>query len=225
MSAQRRKNNKSRRKLPPDHDKSLARLEKFEQLQELGYVPGIVDVPPLLLKNKVCTFSQTYDGPDITNSIVADTYGGMNFQLASLPNSLDLSSLWDQYRFAQITVAFMPRNNMNNSTTNDFGKLLTVIDYDDSSPPTSANELRQYQTVVETKAYKPHVRTFVPHIAIGAYSGAFTSFANMKMQWLDLGSPTIQHYGIKYCQTAGVGTALTTYSTVVRIVVQVRNTR
>lgn len=36
-----------------------------------------------------------------------------------------------------------------------------------------------------------------PRTAMAAYSGAFTSYANMSDQWIDLNSTSVQYYGFK----------------------------
>ncbi len=64
-----------------------------------------------------------------------------------------------------------------------------------------------------------------PHLAIGAYSGAFTSFANTNStQWVDANSPSVQYYGVKYGWT-NLGGAALNIRVYVKYTVECRATR
>jgi len=67
-------------------------------------------------------------------------------------------------------------------------------------------------------------RTLQPRVANALYSGAFTSFGQVKNQWVDMASQTVQHYGLKYGIFAAT-TAATIYSTVIEVVYQVKQLR
>jgi len=101
--------------------------------------------------------------------------------------------------------------------------MISVLDYDDSTSTASA-ALRQYESAVQVQSTRPMTRTLCPHVAIAAYSGAFTSFANKKMVWIDSGSPSVVHYGVKSALINCQVVSQTIYDVQARYVVQFRNT-
>jgi len=60
-------------------------------------------------------------------------------------------------------------------------------------------------------------------MAVAAYAGSFTSYANMEPQWIDCASPSVQHYGFK-CAVNPTGVAMT-FDLIGKIWVQFRNSR
>jgi len=85
------------------------------------------------------------------------------------------------------------------ATTLNFGgeNLYSVIDYDDANALTTVAGALAYTNVIVTPMTNGHYRKWRPHIAVGAYSGAFTSFKNEVSNWIDVASPGVQHYGLK----------------------------
>jgi len=84
------------------------------------------------------------------------------------------------------------------SSTFYMPQLWVVADYDDSSAPSSLAVLQSYQNC-QTSMSETQIIEFVPHVAVAASGGgAFTSYANMKPQWIDAASTTVGHYGLKY---------------------------
>jgi hypothetical protein len=108
--------------------------------------------------------------------------------------------VWDQYRIDAVRMTITAQNNavglVTNSTT-ALTALYTVIDYDNSTNLGSIATARQYSNCAVLEPGKSLIRTFQPRVAIGAYSGAFTSFANMTPPWIDCSSASVNHYGIK----------------------------
>jgi hypothetical protein len=93
-----------------------------------------------------------------------------------------------------------PQNNaiglVTNSTTT-LVPLYCVIDYDDSTNLTSVAAAEAYSTCLVLSPGESCDRTFKPRIALAAYSGAFTSYANAPSMWIDAGSTGVQHFGVK----------------------------
>lgn len=84
------------------------------------------------------------------------------------------------------------------STYSQATKFYTVIDYDDATVPTSISTLQQYTNVQITGANEGHYPVFEPHIAVAAFgASAFTQFMNIRSQWIDVGSTSVSHYGLK----------------------------
>lgn len=128
---------------------------------------------------------------------VAPTY---NFSLSDIDNANAFIGLFDQYRIDAVRFIIKPNNNaiglVTNSTTS-IVPLYCVIDYDNTGTLASAVAARSYDNCVILTAGESLCRTFKPHVAVAAYSGAFSSFANQEDEWIDSDSSTVQHYGIK----------------------------
>jgi hypothetical protein len=191
---------------------SLLKAEQRSSLLEVKDVPRVI-----LRRNKVHTFSRTVGLGDIVTSAV-DVFGAYAFTIGALPGSADFLSLFDQYRLSQVTLTFSPVN------IDGIGEpIYTVLDYDDAAVPTSTDVLRQYDNLKITPVSQYFERTLNPHVALAAYSGAFTSFANMAASWIDSGSPAVQFYGLKYAWPGRVG-ATGAFSVQATVTVQCRNT-
>jgi hypothetical protein len=130
------------------------------------------------------------------------------FALSSVGDVSSLTNVFDQYRITLVEVLFVPRNSNNTSSVNP-GRLTTVIDYDDASGLGSEAEAFDYSNAITTSGFDQQRRVFVPHMAMAAYSGTFTSYANLSNQWIDCSSTTVQHYGIKAYWSLADGTYTT----------------
>jgi len=123
------------------------------------------------------------------------------FQLSNLANASTFENLYDQYRLDAIRMIVKPQNNaiglVTNSTTS-LTQMYCVIDYDNDSALSSIAGATSYQNCVVLEPGESMTRTFQPRMALGSYSGAFTSFANVAPMWCDCASPSIRHYGIKF---------------------------
>jgi hypothetical protein len=175
--------------------------------------------------NKTYDVVQTIPLATFTNSITVPVYGSYSVTFGVLDNATNFGAVFDQYRIALVEVTFSPQVNMNyvGSGTND-GQYVTVVDLDDTTNLTSFNTGLDYPGAIVTQLIKPHKHTFVPHIAVAAYSGAFTSFANEEAPWIDVASPSVQHYGVKYaCNTAS--TYASSVTVIIRVWLQLRNVR
>ncbi len=127
---------------------------------------------------------------------------GIPFHLTDVPNSTDFTSLFDQYRFVEVRIKFVPTTgNFGPSTSStDFPKLMTVIDYDDATTPLNEDEMRQYETYQVTPNTQAVERVIQPPLAaLASYSGAFTSYAQApRTMWFDCASAGIEFYGLKW---------------------------
>lgn len=149
----------------------------------------------------------------------------VSFILSDLSNASGIVAMFDQYRILQVTITFEPAFTQINTNSGAvaLGTLYTAIDYDNAAGTTAAG-LTQYESCMITPAYKPQSRTFRPHVALAAYGGAFTSYANLGPTWLDCASPGVQHFGAKAALTNCGVTSTIIYNVSARYVVEVRNT-
>jgi len=158
------------------------------------------------------TFHQTTEGANITATAAAQTFQ-YNFQLANLDNLTAFQSLFDQYRIDAIRFSLIPDNNaipIENPANTTLVQVYNVIDYDDSTALVSAAAAKQYDNCAIVEPAESLCRTFQPRLAVATYSGVFTSFGNLRPQWLDMASTTVQHYGVKqYIPAITVGQTFT----------------
>lgn len=129
--------------------------------------------------------------------------------LDALPDYTEFTALFDQYKILRMTLTLraFQTTSLNNSSGGQ--QCLSVIhygivDYDDAVVFTPNNPgvqlMRERSTFRERNFFslKPYKRTIRPRIAMSAYgAGAFSSYANMKSQWIDSNSPSVQMYGFK----------------------------
>jgi len=150
---------------------------------------------------------------------------GYSFQLSDLPSSSEFTTLFDQYMIKKVELAFIPVANAIALTGSCSGQLTTVIDYDDANALATEGIAFQYESAQSTPVWQPNKRVVIPRIATAAYSGTFTSFANSRAQWIDSGSPSVQHYGIKAVCPPASGAAVMQWDILATYYVACRNTR
>jgi hypothetical protein len=195
---------------------ALVETNKEEQLRP---IPAVPDVPRLRIKrDKVYTFAQTIAKTAFTTSLSLESDQSLVFALSDLANAADFDSIFDCYRIIQITVQWIPLTP--NSVA---GVFYTAIDYDDGNTP-SISALQQYDTMQVVPLNQFHERTFKPRMAVGAYSGSFTSYAQLHDQWIDCASPSVQHYGLKAASPIAA-TATSTMTPVCTYIIQFKNVR
>jgi hypothetical protein len=135
---------------------------------------------------------------------------------------------FDQYRIDCIRFSVLPQNNaiglVTNSTTS-LVPLYHVIDYDDANALGSATAALAYNNCVTLSPGESLERTFRPRMALAAYSGAFSSYANVDPVWIDVVSTGVQHYGAKIFipQATVAQTLLQTWDVVIEYWISLRN--
>jgi hypothetical protein len=118
----------------------------------------------------------------------------------SLSNASIGSGFYDQYKIDAIRFNLRPNQNaigLTTNTTTTTTDVYCVIDYDDANVLPNISTAESYSNCVVVPPGKSLSRTFRPRLALAAYAGTFTGFANVGPQWLDAASPGVQHYGIK----------------------------
>lgn len=159
-------------------------------------------------QGKVYKYKRTFESSAIPFSSAAQNYA-YSFKLTDLPNYGDFVSLYDQYMMTGVKIKLVPLNTQSSiipvwngtivaqSSNISIPQCVSVIDYDDANVLTAKTQYFEYQNHKIFNCVNYHQRYFKPHVALGAYSGAFTSYANKYNQWLDCDSNTVQHYGFK----------------------------
>lgn len=148
----------------------------------------------------------------ISNTAGLVNYGsyGVNFTLNMLPDYTEFSVLFDRYK---IVGAKMKLIMYQNGALTGAAAVASypqsgvlwhgITDYDDSAAPTAAetgiDTLREYESYKTCNAFNKGVigQYCRPRLALSAYGGAFTRYANAGPMWIDCNSVDTQHYGFK----------------------------
>jgi hypothetical protein len=180
-------------------------------------------IPYVGSDSHVSTFVRTFDAGVIVGSVASDTLGAIKFVLTQLPSYTEFTTLFDQYCIQRLDYTFLPYFTQGTSTVYA-PFVVTAVDYDDGTAPASFGAIQQYENARVMSAYRQFSVSFKPHIALAAYAGAFTSYANNRAAWIDSASTAVEHYGVKYCigQCAG---AAQTFRVVGRVIIQTKNVR
>jgi hypothetical protein len=138
-----------------------------------------------------------YDGVLLTTSNIAAVGAGLSFALSTAPGSTTLCALFDQYRIDKVDVWMFPAANFATTGSMEQGVWTSAFDPDSGGTPASFNAMQAHSGVVQTSILASHYHSFVPQIAVAAYSGAFSSYTGIDPQWIDTVSSAVQHYGIQ----------------------------
>jgi hypothetical protein len=153
-----------------------------------------------------------------TTSTTIPTFASFQFSVNSLSDNAEYLGLFDQYRIDQVEIYLEPTNAQG---TTVFGDLVTAVDLDDASTPTSVIGLAGKQGSLCGLGASGRHHVWQPHIALAAYgSSVFASFSNVPATWIDSGSPAVQHYGFKVA--ADPTPAVVTYNIYTRALVSFR---
>jgi hypothetical protein len=176
------------------------------------------------LINKTFTMVQT--APQVvtfTSSAALATFSFISFYFGLMDNVAAWATVFDQYRVAMLQVTFRPRMTFESASTANTGTFITVVDVDDSTALTTIAGAMDYANAIVGRGLDEQTRTFVPHAALAAYSGAFTSYANVGPVWIDCASTGVLHYGVKTAWS--VTDAVYTIDATTRVLLEFRNVR
>jgi hypothetical protein len=136
-----------------------------------------------------------------TSALIAQAASAQNPTYYFALNNFNVSTgFYDQYKIEAVRFTITPQNNaigLFTTSTTSMVPIYCVIDYDDVAGLTNAALAAAYSTCVVINPGESCERIFKPHMAVAAYSGAFTSYANTAPMWIDAASNTVQHYGVK----------------------------
>lgn len=123
----------------------------------------------------------------------------LQFQLSSVLNKAEFTSLYDQYRIAGVTVRFIP---LSNTATAGGAALLPTIamvrDYDDALLPASVAAMAELQGYRELRLAGPKTIKLAPKPTGLVYSGVLNGYSSpRRAPWLDCGTDGIPHYALK----------------------------
>lgn len=160
---------------------------------------------PRKMSSNIYSFKRNVNLGAITTTGAATEFGSFNFKLSDLPNYAEFSNLYDMYKLTFVKIYFVPFTMDNSSSggavtdSTQWQNLYSCIDNNSSVIPTSADQIRQYQTCKFTRMGKIHKRIIYPKPATMIYDGATTAYGLAKSTWMNTSYPTIPHYGLKWC--------------------------
>ncbi len=180
----------------------------FNQVTPSDFQPPFFSsVPPTQIpkniRNSNHWFELSHKVGTLSGSTTLDTFEAFTFQLNAIIDHTSYETIFDQYSIVSVILRFIPSVSQNATAGVDYGRLYTVIDYDDANTIT-LDQATSYQSLMVTSALLPQTRLIYPRVATAAYSGAFTSYANQRA-WIDCGSNAVIHYGIKAVLSASTG--------------------
>lgn len=158
------------------------------------------------LRNSIYFFRRntsfaTINGDNLNNPI-SNSY---IFRLNDLPNFSEFQNLFDQYRISYVQLKFYLRLDPGAfaATSAVYPRIYWAPDYDDSATLTMA-EMRQHFRMKEAALHpnRPIVMGIRPATLgltyVSGVPGSLYSYAPKWKQWLDMGSPDIPHYCMKF---------------------------
>jgi hypothetical protein len=161
-----------------------------------------------------------YSVTAFATSIVSPTLGSLLTSLSNYAGYAKYADLFDQYRFVSIEAWINPPASQSTPGAPEIGTWVTTVDLDDSTAPASYAGCSMAQGAMQTSVLSAHYHHFKPSIDVAAYSGVFTSYANLTDQWIDCSSASVNQYGLKYAVSA-TSTAMT-FNVIYRAVVEFR---
>lgn len=134
--------------------------------------------------------------------------------LNDLANQTDYTNLYDAFKINYVEYHIMPLGSVQPHSTGLQAAstvvarpqfLLSYIDLDDSTTPITIGEMLSSQSFMFSKPDSPHVRKYVPRVAMEVFDGATASYSEPTGPvWIDSAQPQTEHYALKlWVDTAG----------------------
>jgi len=157
---------------------------------------------------------------------------GVYFQLSDVYNAAGFEGIYDQYKITHVTLHMQPAallvDNPGGTSPGNTAMIWEANDYDDASVSgfTPAT-MMEYQNLKwhHTGSNRAIHFSLRPHVAYSLYQGAFTAYGNKVSSWIDCGSPSAQHYGMKIYIEQGTAGYLQSWRVWATYSVQFRNVR
>lgn len=179
---------------------ALTQLLAIQKTQQDTSIERVPDVPRMVLKrDKVYSFCRSAQVLVLNYQTISASGYSLAISLNSFTANSDFTSLFEQYRIAQLTFKFIPQVAFVSSTP--VPPLYTWIDQDDDSAPTSLDEGMQKETLRVSPPGQYLERNFIPQLsqdglvstnpAVSGYSAPSNNL------WVDNVSNNVKYYGIK----------------------------
>lgn len=153
-------------------------------------------------------FKRSWTGTLTLDALISNNpyFVGSLFRLNQLPDYTEFKSLFDNYKIHAIKFTFFRPSIAQSSTEADQQvRLHTVYDYDDSSAPSTINELMQYDNYKVVTLKEQFMRNgkctrfFKPRTLKEIYRGvASTGYQPQRSGVIDCQYDDVPHYGMKW---------------------------
>lgn len=139
--------------------------------------------------------------PLLTSNTAVETFSSQFFTVSGIQHFTSYSTVFDEYMIECVEVLLEPQYTevVGNIT---IPVILSCVDIDDANAMTATSDFAAYDTMISSRGTKSHYHRWCPSAAIGAYSGTFTSYANVQGLWIDCASSNVQHFGLKVGMTS-----------------------
>ena len=164
---------------------------------------------PRGVRSKVVSIRRSYQDATIgSNTSVSITTGSFAVALSACPAYGDFTNLFDTYRIVKVKYDFFPNLTDNMSGAAIYNVFHMAVDHTDVTAPTSDKDILQYDNHRSVQPYKPFSITWKPAPSAAFYNGATTTGYGPKAgAWIDAKSPSVPHYGLKFCWDCNSATA------------------
>jgi len=136
------------------------------------------------------------------DSVITATTGGVTetnfvFQMNQHPQSSSWLALFDQYCIAQVSIEFDAA--VPNGSTAIPVRLYTAIDFDNAGNISTVQAIEDFSSceVTPIVAGFRHLRTVRPCVKNTTQGSGSNSQSTVTRQWIDSGSPDVQHFGVR----------------------------
>lgn len=138
---------------------------------------------------------RTVDYGTLLGDNINPSYGTYNFSINDVPNYTELTALYDQYKICGVRFRLFPKQtqctSLDLATQPRNARILTAIDYTDSTSPISISEVREFETC-KVDSILDRVERYVKHPKYVLSSNIVTD------DWCPTSNTTVNWLGIKY---------------------------
>lgn len=148
-------------------------------------------------------FKRWYAPAGIAGAVgFAPWVGAFTVALSNVPGASEFASLYDQYRlnFCVLKAYLKIDPSAQTAAGASYPRMFWCRDYDDATVPSNLDELRERNgtKVAVMHPNRPVVIKFKPNVLQLIYQSAVANqFKPAFKQWLDMGTNSTTHYGIK----------------------------
>lgn len=143
---------------------------------------------------RIYRFKRSHNYGTSATVALTPTLVAQNYSLNDLPNYAEFTALFDYYKITGIRIRLLPYQTQSNSTgtVNNAANvpIFHVVDTSDSTPPTTVEELCEYEDHKITNLYTGFDVYFKPKFA--------DATSATRDGWVATTNPSLNYFGFKY---------------------------
>lgn len=140
-------------------------------------------------------FKKHVDLGTISSGLATNNYGSFLFKLQDIPNYSEMQAVFDSFRINAVRLTFIPASNITTGSNADFSnRIVTAIDYNSSTVPTSVNQLRDYESCKVSPNNVLHTVYFKPKLNPLGTTGNLAG----PQPWVATTNATAQYFAVLY---------------------------